>query len=250
MVEQAGALADFLDLIDAEDLGHPSVRHGWDIGALVADSVVIQAAALNALDRPTAARPVALSDYFTGLRPWLHRQQELAIELARHGSIESLALRYRQDTTELATRLADPMAPDAVQTEEHPLRTLDLIRMLCLQLVVHCDDLAESLPDRGPLQWSRGCRAEAVRTLADLIAARHPGGSVELRIPPFAAVQCGTGEDDPRHTRGTPPNVVECDPLILVRLCIGRLKFADAVRTGAVRASGSRSDLSAWLPLL
>ncbi|WP_144009088.1 sterol carrier family protein [Enemella evansiae] len=249
MVEQAGYLADFLSLIRPDDLGRPTVRPGWDVGVLVAYPVVMQAAALSALDRPTTARPAGLNDYFTGLRPWLRRQQDLAVELAQHGTAESLATRFRQDATELAARLGDDLAPAAVQTDQHPMRTLDLVRLLCVQLVTHCDDLVESLPDRGPLRWSRACRAEAVRTLADVIATRHPGQSVELRIPPFAAVQCGTGEDDPKHTRGTPPNVVECDPLTLVRLCVGRIEFAEAVRAGKVRASGSRSDLSDWLPL-
>jgi hypothetical protein len=53
----------------------------------------------------------------------------------------------------------------------------------------------------------------------------------------------------PRHTRGTPPNVVETDPLTWFKLATGRLAWEEAVRTGTVRASGPRSDLSAYLPL-
>jgi hypothetical protein len=87
------------------------------------------------------------------------------------------------------------------------------------------------------------------------VAARHllfalerevPGRSVEVRVVPVAAVQAVAG---PRHTRGTPPNVVETDPLTWVRLATGRLGWADAVRSGAVRASGARADLSEYLPL-
>ena len=66
-------------------------------------------------------------------------------------------------------------------------------------------------------------------------------------VPPFVAVQAVAG---PRHTRGTPPNVVETDPVTWLRLATGRLAFTDAVAAGAVRASGTRADLTDQLPLL
>jgi hypothetical protein len=88
--------------------------------------------------------------------------------------------------------------------------------------------------------------ALAVRGLADRLAATVPGRHVEVRIPPYTAVQCVTG---PRHTRGTPPNVVEADPITFVELCVGRLAWTDAVRDGRVRTWGDRADLAAWLPL-
>lgn len=88
--------------------------------------------------------------------------------------------------------------------------------------------------------------AAAVRHLALLLAANAPGHSVELRVPPYVAVQCVEG---PRHTRGTPPNVVETAPLTWLRLATGRLAWADAVRDGRVRATGTRADLSDHLPL-
>ncbi|WP_412747351.1 sterol carrier family protein [Krasilnikovia sp. MM14-A1004] len=88
---------------------------------------------------------------------------------------------------------------------------------------------------------------DAVRqTLADL-ARRAPGRSVEVRVPPFGAIQCVEG---PRHTRGTPPNVVETDPATWVLLAAGRLAWADAVAAGRVAASGTRTDLSGLLPLV
>lgn len=85
-----------------------------------------------------------------------------------------------------------------------------------------------------------------VRATAGWLAQQHPGKSVELRIPPYAAAQLIEG---PRHTRGTPPNVVETDPATWLDLVAGRLSFADGVATGRVRASGTRADLSALLPL-
>ena len=88
--------------------------------------------------------------------------------------------------------------------------------------------------------------APAVRGLADRLTEVAPGRHVEVRIPPYAAVQCVAG---PRHTRGTPPNVVEADPIAFVELCMGRLAWTDAVRDGRVRTWGDRADLAAWLPL-
>lgn len=86
----------------------------------------------------------------------------------------------------------------------------------------------------------------AVRLLAVRLVDRAPGRSVELRIPPLIAVQCVAG---PAHTRGTPPNVVETDPASWVLLATGRLSWAEALATGRLRASGSRADLSDYLPL-
>lgn len=86
----------------------------------------------------------------------------------------------------------------------------------------------------------------AVRLLADRLATTHPGRSVEVRVPPYAAVQCIAG---PRHTRGTPPNVVETDPATFVGLACGFVSWDDATGDGRVRASGERSDLGSYLPL-
>lgn len=83
------------------------------------------------------------------------------------------------------------------------------------------------------------------KALARSFAATHPGRSVELRIPPYVAVQCVEG---PRHTRGTPPNVVETDPVTWLLLCSGRLDWAQAQREGRLSASGARADLSGLLP--
>lgn len=92
-----------------------------------------------------------------------------------------------------------------------------------------------------------GALREAARYLARLLAAQAPGRAVEVRVPPYAAVQCIEG---PRHTRGTPPNLVEMDPVTWVRLAAGLTNWADALAAGAVRASGVRADLGAYLPVL
>jgi hypothetical protein len=86
----------------------------------------------------------------------------------------------------------------------------------------------------------------AVRYLLAVLAEAVPGRAVEVRVPPVAAVQCVPG---PRHTRGTPPNVIETDPVTWVRLATGRLSWADAVAAGSVHASGPRADLTPYLPV-
>ncbi len=86
----------------------------------------------------------------------------------------------------------------------------------------------------------------AVRFSLEELAARAPGHAVEVRVPPAGAVQAVAG---PRHTRGTPPNVIETDPQTWLGLATGRLSWGDAVAAGRVRASGARADLSDLLPL-
>ena len=86
----------------------------------------------------------------------------------------------------------------------------------------------------------------AVRFLLDLLAERAPGKAVEVRVPPYAAVQCVPG---PRHTRGTPPNVLETDAGTWIRLATGGLTWAEAEAAGRLAASGTRADISAYLPL-
>jgi hypothetical protein len=88
--------------------------------------------------------------------------------------------------------------------------------------------------------------ARSVRRSLRMLAQLAPGATVEVRVPPFAAVQCVAG---PRHTRGTPPNVVETDPKTWLQLTTARLTWPEAVITGRLTASGPRADLSPWLPL-
>jgi hypothetical protein len=90
--------------------------------------------------------------------------------------------------------------------------------------------------------------AEAVRLTARTLAALAPGSSVEVRVPPFVAVQCISG---PAHRRGNPPNVFEADPRTWLLLATGLLDVAGATATGALRLSGARADeIGAWLPVV
>ena len=105
--------------------------------------------------------------------------------------------------------------------------------------------VAEALAAASPPM--RAALRAAVRYTLGLLEQRVPGRTVEVRVPPFAAIQCVPG---PRHTRGTPPNVVETDPLTWLDLAAGRLDWPVAVAAGRVRASGQRADISPYLPLM
>jgi hypothetical protein len=104
---------------------------------------------------------------------------------------------------------------------------------------------AGAAPAGGGLLLPDAARA-AVRYLLAALAQRAPGRAVEVRVPPYAAIQCVTG---PRHTRGTPPNVVEADPVTWILLATGRLSWAKAIAAGRLQVSGPRSDISGYLPL-
>jgi hypothetical protein len=94
---------------------------------------------------------------------------------------------------------------------------------------------------------SRDTRALAVRYTLQLLAEQAEGNTVEVRVPPFGATQCIAG---PRHTRGTPPNVVETDVATWLGLATGTLAWTDGIASGRIHASGQRADLSAELPVL
>lgn len=102
------------------------------------------------------------------------------------------------------------------------------------------DDTAPE-PDRSAI-------GTAVRLTARTLAAMAPGASVEVRVPPFVAVQCIAG---PRHTRGTPPNVVETDPRTWLRLACGQADFDQLAASGLLSLSGARAvEIAAWFPLI
>ena len=87
---------------------------------------------------------------------------------------------------------------------------------------------------------------EQVKSTLALLTTKAPGRAIEVRIPPYAAVQCGDG---PTHTRGTPPNTIEMDANTWLALASGKLSWNEAMNKGLISASGVRADLSEFLPL-
>ena len=101
-------------------------------------------------------------------------------------------------------------------------------------------------------RWVQGIgdsadEASSVRYALQVLRQKAPGSSVEVRVPPWGAVQAIEG---PSHTRGTPPAVVEMSPEVWLRLVTGEQTFENAVSEGLIQASGERSNLSAWFPLV
>jgi len=126
--------------------------------------------------------------------------------------------------------MASRGSPDPTRTREVVSALADWLR-----------DGAAPAPDRASL-------GEAVRLTARTVAAQAPGATVELRVPPFVAVQCISGLT---HTRGNPPNVVETDPRTWLLLATGLLTLSDAVADGSLRLSGARAaELADWLPVV
>jgi hypothetical protein len=87
---------------------------------------------------------------------------------------------------------------------------------------------------------------ESVKATLRQLAKLAPGKAIEVRVPPYAAIQCGDG---PTHTRGTPPNTIEMNAQTWLALAEGTLSWREALISGEVRAFGVRADLSAFLPL-
>lgn len=103
----------------------------------------------------------------------------------------------------------------------------------------------------GIAAWQQGTAgraqlASAVRFTLEELADIAPGHTVEVRVAPFGAVQCVEG---PKHTRGTPPNVIEMDTQTWLELVTGATTWQQGVTAGRIAASGERADISAWLPL-
>jgi uncharacterized protein (TIGR03083 family) len=244
--EQLAVLLDWLEALNPDDFARSSVLEGWDVRMLVAHVLLIHRGLLDRLDQPADPPAPPLHEYVLRYRP-----ASVAIAERTHATAGDLtppqllaALRAVPD----ARGVLAGLAPTAVIEGGRGATTVyDWLVTRLIDIVVHCDDLSRSLPERDPVHLERAALAATVRTLAEILAARVPGRSVEVRVPPFVAVQAIPG---PRHTRGTPPNVVETDPVTWLRLATGRAGFAATVADGRLRASGERADLSAYLPLL
>lgn len=233
------ALVEYTAKLDPERLAEPSSVAGWSVGTLVAHIAASVGAVLRCLDssEPSTVE-VGLADWARAMPGQAERIDLRTKELAAQG----IDLREQIERAEAALDALGERPGTRVAAIPHGVWSMtDLLLSRVIEAVVHADDLDPGFPH------DQQALAFATRALADLMADRAPGRSVELRVPPYAAVQCVEG---PRHTRGTPPNVVETAPLTWIRLASGRLAWADAVAAGELHASGERSDLSPYLPLL
>ncbi|NKI40871.1 maleylpyruvate isomerase family mycothiol-dependent enzyme [Streptomyces physcomitrii] len=230
--------------LSEEQLDAPTHLDGWavrDLAAHVSIAVRAVSAAIDLPEPPKAELALLDAPFVTA---------SLA-EAVAEGS-RALAAAER-DLASFGAKVAAKLAEDLAATPDDRrlttrLGTIELLPFLVtrtVELTVHTDDLNRATGLDIPVD--REALAACTRMLADALAVKAPGGSTEVRVPPFAVVQCVEG---PRHTRGTPPNVVETDPLTWVRLATGRTTWAEAHSAAKISASGERSDLSALLPLM
>jgi uncharacterized protein (TIGR03083 family) len=240
---QGDLVAEWIAGLTEADLDRPSTLPGWRIAELAVHLAHVSSAYADALAAPSPPRgavPLSVAEYVGQYPAAAAEIASREVSAARGLSAEDVRDLFTAERTRARVALdllgdTDPL----VAARRGPIRASAMLRTRVNELVVHALDAGLAL-DRQALRVS-------VRMLADVLAARHPGKAVEVRVPPYAAVQVGAGL---RHTRGTPPNVVECAPLVFVGVATGRRDWSQAVATGDVRVSGSRADLSTYLPLL
>ncbi|GAA3617337.1 sterol carrier family protein [Microlunatus ginsengisoli] len=250
LLAQGRLLVDWLGTLPAGEFDRPSVLPEWDVRTLTGHLVLIIAGFELLLGRPTAERPVPADELVRRYRRDADQIQARTLDATGDSTGPELAARAAAALESLATALAGPL-PVALDSPRGPATTLDFTETRVVELVVHSDDLSRSLPDRDPVPLDRSALGSTARTLTAILAGQSPGRSIEVRVPPYAAVQCGLPDDPgPTHTRGTPPNVVETDAVTFLRLATGRTSWAEARAARSVKASGRQADLSPVLPLL
>lgn len=211
------------------DLTADSPLPGWTVRVVLAHLMLATERLAGAT--PGSGKPVPMADYVG-----TYGDSAAYIAGAAAGAPGDPRLRFEAAAAAVCHRDAWPAT---VIMWDDSLAAADAVVTRVIELVVHGLDLGIE-PDRGAL-------GVTVRALTGVLATRHPGRAVELRVAPFAAVQVLAGTV---HRRGTPTAVVSCDPVPWVRLATGRLSWPEAEAAGSLTARGERSDLSAYLPLL
>jgi uncharacterized protein (TIGR03083 family) len=243
---QTSVLADWLDELGENDFAQPSALDGWNLRTLLGHVVLMQVGLGRRLAQPTDEPAAPLGEYVTRYRPAVNEIAESTRDTVGDYTAAELLTQLR-DGEPVRTAAAGVDGKTVVAGGRGPVTAGDWVRTRMVEVAVHCDDFSRSTPEREPVPLRRDVLAMAVRTTAEALAEQAPGRSVEIRIPPFIAVQAIEG---PTHRRGTPPNVVEMQPLTWLRIACGRMSFTAAVADGSIRASGPRSDISAYLPVL
>ncbi|MET9106030.1 maleylpyruvate isomerase family mycothiol-dependent enzyme [Streptomyces zhihengii] len=240
---QFGHVRAAVDTLTPEQFALPTRLGDWTVRELSAHIAMVASLVVGYLERPEPETvDLALLDWPFATVTAQAKVDEDTRAFAAGSEIGDLFARTGRDLDAVL-----PGAPPAriVPMRFGGMRLGDFLVTRTVEMVVHTDDLADATGLEIP--YDRQALAACTRLLADAIAVKAPGGSTEVRIPPYAVVQCVEG---PRHTRGTPPNVVETDPLTWIRLATGRTTWADELAAASVRASGERADLGPLLPIL
>ncbi|MEO8329213.1 MAG: sterol carrier family protein [Candidatus Nanopelagicales bacterium] len=221
---------------------------GWRVGDLVAHFGRVAQTVTDASTQLSARKPLGVSEY---LRTYADSAAEIDEQTRAAGAFDQASVTattaMQGESAILALASPELQADPVVVARRGPVRWSDFIVTRVIELVAHGDDLARSLGLPTPPTIHRDALQLTVRELAQVLSLRAPGRSVEVRVPPFAAVQCIPG---PRHTRGTPGAVIELEPMTFLRLADGRVTWDESVAAGLVRASGQRTEIGACFPLL
>ncbi|MFE6703192.1 sterol carrier family protein [Streptomyces sp. NPDC057718] len=247
VLAQYAHVRDAVAVLTPDQLARPTRLGDWTVRELAAHVAMGLASVGRALDQPEPRGPkpeVALEQWPSATAAHAGRIAEDVVDLAV-GSPDLTTLYAEAEAGFTEAVPASGTGARLLPTRVGSMRAADYLVTRTAELIVHTDDLNEALGLEIP--YDRQALAACTRLLADALADRAPGGSVEVRVPPFAVVQCIGG---PRHTRGTPPNVVETSPLTWIRLATGRTAWARALEDAEVSASGERADLAELLPLM
>jgi uncharacterized protein (TIGR03083 family) len=243
---QSQAVSSWVGALSVAEFARPSALSGWDVSRLVGHVILIHLGLTRCLAQPSTDTPIPSHEF-------VQRYRRDVVELEAATAAQTVDRSPAELVAALGATAQDADAalerglPAVIDAPRGPTRGIDFVRTRVVELVVHSDDLSRSLPEREAVPFDREALALTSRLLAEMFAAQTPGRSVELRVAPFIAVQAVPG---PRHTRGTPPNVVETDPVTWLRLATGRERWGDALAASRVRASGQRADLADYLPVL
>lgn len=242
-------IRDWLAALPDDVWALPSALPGWTVADLAAHIAMVARSVASLERAPRGATPLTPLAYVGGYAPAADEIAETARTLAASSQAPAEWLAVMDENVAAADRRLTELEDGnpIVQAPRGPIRLTDYLATRAVELTVHADDLARSIPGVEAPTVPVAITRTAVRTLLDALAERVPGRAVEVRVPPFAAVQCLEG---PRHTRGTPSNVVEMDDTTWLRLATGRMRWDEAIAEGRVGASGDRADLSGHLPLL
>ncbi|MEW2396678.1 sterol carrier family protein [Streptomyces sp. NPDC046862] len=245
VLAQFGNVRKAVGSLTPDQLAAPTRLGDWTVRDLAAHLTMAVGTVSRNLERPEPPKAeLALLDWPFATAARAADIDEGTKELARaNPDLDAL---YADTEQRLTAALASTPGTRLLDTRTGAISLADYLVTRTVELVVHTDDLNAAVPGLD-VPYDRQALAACTRLLADALAVKAPGGSTEVRVPPYAVVQCVEG---PRHTRGTPPNVVETDPLTWIRLATGREEWASAVGDARVRASGERADLGGLLPLL
>ena len=251
LLEQSRTVLGWLHDLPAEAFERPTVLPHWSVRQLTGHLVLIHTGFLRSLSQPTKQAALPIHEFVTRYRRDVEMIMARTLEASEGLAGPEVVTRLESAIDDLATRLdAGIRLSQVISTPRGPITIEDFLATRIVELVVHTDDLNRSVPEATPAALQRSALARCTRTLAGILAGQNPGRSVEVRVPPYAAVQCAIGEPGPTHTRGTPPNVVETDPMTFLRLATGRVTWTDAATEGHIHASGLRANLAPVLPLL